>query len=93
MRRFFFEKSRRHYTFLGEELVVTPTLSLFMKIDGSLVVFNRSINKNNSIITGGVVEVLGKLIEEFVLVKKFGTDYERTRNFYTVFNIIFVKFF
>lgn len=84
MKRFFFEKSTRSYTFEGVQLLSTKTFSLFRKscddID-NIVIFNRSTSRNSSIISGDIITVINRLISEYTETKSFGTDFDRFKDF------------
>lgn len=84
MKRFFFEKSSRSYTFKGIQLLSTKTFSLFRKscddVD-NIVIFNRSISRNSSIISGDIITVINRLIGEYTETKSFGTDFDRFKDF------------
>ena len=87
MKRFFFEKSSKCYTFQGIELIKNKTFSLFRKccddID-NIVIFNRAVNQRNSIIHGDIISVINKFASEYTQTKSFGTDYQRFTDFQKV---------
>lgn len=65
-------------------MLSTKTFSLFRKscddVD-NIVIFNRSIGRNSSIISGDIITVINRLIGEYTETKSFGTDFDRFKDF------------